>query len=100
MSTLDGFGSLDEERDITLPALSCIDGGTILSQQAQSYTQYVSLHDADESMSLLPVGQSEQPDSPYHLCNYDLWAQGRLHPAPLSREAIDRLAPTRAVLEP
>ncbi len=100
MSTLDGFGSLDEQKDITLPALSCIDGGTILSQQAQSYTQYVPLHDADESMSLLPVGQSEQPDSPYHLCNYDLWAQGRLHPAPLSREAVDRLAATRAVLEP
>jgi penicillin amidase len=99
MSTLDGFGSLDEEKDITAPALTCVDGGTILSQRAQSYTQYVRLDDADLSMSLLPVGQSEHPDSPYHLCNYDLWAQGQLHPAPLSRKAIDKVVRTRMILE-
>ncbi len=73
MSTLDGFGSLDEAEDVTIPALRCTDGGTILSQQAQSYTQYVRLDDADQSMSILPIGQSEQPDSPYRLSNYELW---------------------------
>jgi acyl-homoserine lactone acylase PvdQ len=100
MSTLDGFGSLDEQKDITLPLLRCTDGGTILSQQAQSYTQYVPLHDADASMSLLPVGQSEHPGSEYHLCNYELWQQGRLHPAPLSRAAVGRLSVSRTVLNP
>ena len=99
MSTLDGFGSLDEQRDITLPALRCIEGGTILSQKAQSYTQYVRLDDVDQSMSILPVGQSEHPDSPYHLCNYDLWAQGQLHPAPLSRKAVDEVAVITVTLE-
>lgn len=99
MSTLDGFGSLDEQKDITLPALPCIEGGTILSQKAQSYTQYVRLDDVDQSMSLLPVGQSEHPDSPYHLCNYDLWAQGQLHPAPLSRKAVGEIAATTVTLE-
>ena len=99
MSTLDGFGSLDEEKDITCPALRCTEGGTILSQKAQSYTQYVRLDDADQSMSILPVGQSEHPDSPYHLCNYDLWAQGQLHPAPLSRKAVDKIAATTVILE-
>ncbi len=100
MSTLDGFGSLDEERDVTSPALQCVDGGTILSQRAQSYTQYVRLDDADLSMSLLPVGQSEHPDSPYHLCNYSLWEQGRLHPAPLSRKAVERVEVSRTTLAP
>jgi acyl-homoserine lactone acylase PvdQ len=100
MSTLDGFGSLDEEKDVNLPALRCIDGGTILSQQAQSYTQYVPLHDADKSLSLLPIGSSEHPDSEYRLCNYALWQQGRLHPAPLSRAAVRRLAVSRTVLDP
>jgi len=99
MSTLDGFGSLDEQKDITLPALRCIEGGTILSQKAQSYTQYVRLDDADLSMSILPVGQSEHPDSPYHLCNYELWGQGKLHPAPLSRKAVDKVAATTISLE-
>ncbi|MHC4518799.1 MAG: penicillin acylase family protein, partial [Planctomycetota bacterium] len=64
MSTLDGFGSLDEEKDITYPALRCIEGGTILSQRAQSYTQYVPMANADEARALLPVGVSEHPDSP------------------------------------
>jgi len=100
MSTLDGFGSLDEEKDVTAPALRCVDGGTILSQRAQSYTQYVRLDDADLSMSLLPVGQSEHPDSPYHLCNYSLWEQGRLHPAPLSRKAVDQVMTSRTTLAP
>jgi len=100
MSTLDGFGSLDENEDVTTPALRCTDGGTILSQQAQSYTQYVRLDDADKSMSILPIGQSEQPDSPYRLSNYDLWGQAKLHPAPLSRGAVDELAASQTILKP
>jgi penicillin amidase len=88
-ATLDGFGSLDEEKDITVPALTCIDGGTIFSQRAQSYTQHVTLRDADESMALLPIGQSEQPGSPYRLSGYELWAQGKLRPAPLSRKKVE-----------
>ncbi len=99
MSTLDGFGSLDEQKDVTHPALRCIEGGTILSQKAQSYTQYVRLDDADQSMSILPPGQSEHPGSPYHLCNYDLWARGELHPAPLSRKGVEEIAATTLVLE-
>ncbi len=98
MSTLDGFGSLDPEKDVTLPALRCTDGGTILSQVAQSYTQFVRLDDADRSMSILPIGQSEHPDSPCRLSNYELWGQGQLHPAPLSRKAVDKLAVSETVL--
>ena len=90
LSTLDGFGSLDKQNDITYPALSCIEGGTILSQRAQSYTQYVPLNNADESLALLPVGQSEQPQSPYRLSGYDLWSRGKLRPAPLSREKVEK----------
>ncbi len=100
MSTLDGFGSLDEDQDVTIPALRCTDGGTILSQQAQSYTQYVRLDDADKSLSILPIGQSENPGSLYRLSNYELWGQGKLHPAPLSRRAVDKLAQSRTTLEP
>lgn len=99
MSTLDGFSSLDEAQDVTMPALDCIDGGTILSQRAQSYTQYVRLDDPDRSMSILPIGASEHPDSPYRLATYDLWAQGKLHPAPLSRQAVERLAVSRTLLK-
>jgi acyl-homoserine lactone acylase PvdQ len=98
MSTLDGFGSLDPEKDLTFPALRCTDGGTILSQVAQSYTQFVRLDDADQSMSILPIGQSEHPDSPCRLSTYELWGQGQLHPAPLSRPAVDKLVVSKSVL--
>lgn len=100
MSTLDGFGSLDEEKDITCPPLKCIDGGTILSQKAQSYTQFVPLQDADEAMAILPVGISEDPNSPYRLSDYELWSEGKLRPAPLSREAVERIAVSTEVLKP
>ncbi len=98
MSTLDGFGSLDEDQDITFPALECIEGGTILSQRAQSYTQYVRLDDADKSMALLPVGASEHPDSPHRLSGYDLWQKGKLRPAPLSRPAVEDVTTSRTTL--
>jgi acyl-homoserine lactone acylase PvdQ len=97
-STLDGFESLDQENDLTFPALSCLEGGTIFCQRAQSYTQYVPLNDADESMTLLPVGQSEQPESPYRLSGYDLWSQGKLRPAPLSREKVEKFVKSRKKL--
>jgi acyl-homoserine lactone acylase PvdQ len=99
MSTLDGFGSLDKEQDITFPALRCIEGGTILSQRAQSYTQYVPMGDPDEAKALLPVGISEHPDSPYRLSGYELWGDGKLRPAPLSRNAVDKIAVSRVVLD-
>jgi acyl-homoserine lactone acylase PvdQ len=92
----------------SFPSANCIFGDsrgnigfrTILSQRAQSYTQYVRLDDADLSMSLLPVGQSEHPDSSYHLCNCSLWEQGQLHPAPLSRKAVKRVEVSRTTLVP
>ena len=89
-STLDGFESLDQEKDLTLPDLNCIEGGTILSQKAQSYTQYVTLKDVDESLALLPPGQSEHPESPYRLSGYELWSRGKLRPAPLSRKKVEK----------
>ncbi len=99
MSTLDGFASLDEAKDITFPPLTCIDGGTILSQRAQSYTQYVPLDDADGAMALLPVGASERPDSPYRLSDYELWEKAQLRPAPLSRPKVEEIAVSRMVLK-
>ena len=99
-STLDGFESLDEEKDLTYPRLSCVEGGTILSQRAQSYTQCVPVADADNAMALLPIGQSEHPDSPFRLSGYGLWSQGKLRPAPLSREKVEGIKTSRIHLQP
>jgi len=90
--TLDGFGSLDAAHDLLTPALACVDGGTIQSQGAQSYTHYVPLHDVDSALSLLPPGQSETLGAASRTSNLELWAQGELHPAPLSRAAVNEIA--------
>ncbi len=97
--TLDGFGSLDPAHDLTAPNLRNTDGETIFSQMAQSYTQWVPMHDIDTARSLLPIGNSEHPDSPYRKATYDLWQSGEMHPAPLSREKVEALAKSRMTLQ-
>lgn len=91
MESLAGYPSLKKEWDIQRPQLQVYDGSTILAQAGQSYTQFVPLHDADASETILPVGASERPESPFRFSAYSDWAAGRLHPAPLSRAAVERI---------
>lgn len=91
MASLDGFPGLDPQMDVSYPRLKTQDGGTVLSQRAQSYTQFVPLHDTDASLAILPPGPSENPDSPFRFSTYADWARGELHPAPLSRTAVERI---------
>ncbi len=97
--SLDDFPSLDPQHDLTTPALLCSDGGTMLSQTAQAYSQWVPLHDVDAAMSLLPPGISERPDSPMRTSCVELWQSGTLHPAPLSREAVEEYAAEQRTME-
>ncbi|HNQ87555.1 MAG TPA: penicillin acylase family protein [Verrucomicrobiota bacterium] len=97
--SLDGFPALDDSLAVPLPALHAIDGGTIGCQTAQSYTQWVPMHDPDLAQSLLPIGESERPDSRSRTSTLALWTEGALHPAPLSRLAIDKLAVSQTRLE-
>ncbi|MFC1765386.1 penicillin acylase family protein [Planctomycetota bacterium] len=92
MGTLDGFPGLDPNLNVPVPRLQTQDGGTILSQRAQAYTQYVPLHDVDAALSILPPGVSEDPASPFRFSMYADWARGVLHPAPLSRQAVEAIA--------
>ncbi len=95
---LDGFPSLDVHQDLRFPALTNVDGGTIQSQAAQSYTQWVSLDAPDDALSLLPIGPSERPQSVYRTSKLEAWKNGELHPAPLSRGAVEKITATRKVL--
>lgn len=97
--TLDGFGSLDREHDLNPPALRNTDGETIFSQMAQSYTQWVPLHDVDSARSLMPIGNSERIDSAYRSANVENWESGEMRSAPLSRKAVDAIASERMTLE-
>ncbi len=98
--SLDGFPSLDEKLDINLPALECVDGATVFSQAAQAYVQWVPLAEVDKALSLLPPGSSEWPDDPMRKVNVESWAKGKLHPAPISRQAVEKLAKDTKTLLP
>jgi penicillin amidase len=96
--SLDGYPSLDHDFDVTLPSLVNLDGGTIQSQFAQSYTQYVPLHDPDQAQSILPIGASELPENLYRLSTHKLWGEGKLHAAPLSPPAVYKYGDGRQLL--
>jgi len=92
--SLDGFPGLDPTLALALPALVRIDGGTIGCQTAQSYTQWVPMHDPDQALSLLPIGQSERSDHPSRTGTLAIWSEERLHPALLSKEKGEALGVT------
>ena len=96
--SLDGFGSLDTTADLPPPGITCMDGQTIHSQAGQSYTQFVPLHDADSAQTICPIGHSERLDSQYRTSTMKLWGEAKLHPAPLSLAAVERIAQERVVL--
>jgi penicillin amidase len=92
MNHMNNLGSLDTAYDLPTPELFCIDGTTIRSQGSQAYTQYVPFDDLDRAQSLLPPGNSERPDSPWRTATAEIWARGELHPAPLSRSAVEQIS--------
>ncbi|MBM3496124.1 MAG: penicillin acylase family protein, partial [Armatimonadetes bacterium] len=96
--SLDGFGSLDAEGDLAGPAITCLDGQTIHCQSSQSYTQWVSLADPDSARVICPVGHSDRIESPYRASTAELWGKAELHAAPLSREAVQKVAHSHRVL--
>ena len=96
--SLDPYPALDNTQAVAIPSLSNIDGGTIGCQSAQSYTQWVPMHDPDSAQSILPIGESERPGEPSRTSTLELWGNGRLHPAPLSRAKIEALGTTRLLL--
>jgi penicillin amidase len=96
--SLDGFGSLNTDEDLAVPGITCLDGQTIHSQGAQSYTQWVPLDDVDSAKAICPMGHSDRPDGRYRTSTTGLWGEAKLHPAPLSRAAVEKIAAERMVL--
>ena len=89
---------MDLSQDLVPPGITCLDGQTIKSQAAQSYTQWVPLDDVDSAMTICPIGHSDRLDSPWRTSTMALWGEGRLHPAPLSRKAVEKIVAEHVVL--
>ncbi len=91
---LEGFSTLARSDDLESEPLLDPEGTTILSQRADSYSQWVDLFDVDQSRALLPIGISEDPGSAYYAAEKELWEAGTLRAAPLSRAACEEIADT------
>ncbi len=97
-NNLEGYGSLAAEHDLSSPPLSCGVVETIWSQLGNSYSQLVNLASVDSSFTLIPPGNSELPDSKHFSDQMSLWAEGKMHGAPLSFDAVQKIAESRQVL--
>jgi len=97
--SLDGYPGLDPEQDLQIAPLVRFDGGVPGGQPAQSYTHCVPLDDIDSAKAIMPFGQSEQPGSKWRTTNMGNWANSVLHPAPISRKAVEKYAVSLEVLK-
>lgn len=67
---------------------------------AASYRQLVDLGNPDASLSIHPIGQSGQPESPHYADYAPLWARGVYHPMLFTRPAIEHAAEATLTLRP
>jgi penicillin amidase len=65
-----------------------------------SYREILDLADWDHSVAVNVPGQSGQPGSPHYSDLLPLWSEGKYFPLVYSREAVEREATDRLVLEP
>lgn len=95
---LEGFPTLDRSLDLVSAPLFDPEGATIWSQRGNSYSQWVDLAHVDDSLALLPVGISEDPESTYYLGEKTAWESGTLRAAPLDRSLVEGMATSRMTL--
>lgn len=65
-----------------------------------SYQQVIDVGNWDASLILMLPGQSIDPRSPHYRDQYKPWIEGRMHPMPFTRAAIDANAMARTTLRP
>jgi penicillin amidase len=75
-------------------------GGGLLQTHGASFREVLDVADWDRSTATNVPGQSGQPGSPHYGDLLPLWAEGSYFPLLYSREAIEKVAKERLVLEP
>jgi penicillin G amidase len=65
-----------------------------------SYREILDLNDWDHSVAVNVPGQSGQPGSPHYSDLIPLWSEGKYFPLLYSREAVEKAAADRLVLQP
>ena len=76
-------------------------GGTRFMQTSgASYRQVMDVSDWDKSIMTNTPGESGNPESPHYSDLAQPWAEGKYHPMPFSRKAVEEAASERMMLLP
>jgi penicillin amidase len=70
------------------------------TSEAASYRQILDVGAWDESVAVNTTGQSGHAASPHYFDQNSLWREGRYHPFPFSRRAVDAATASRLELVP
>jgi len=84
----DFFEGLDPQYNKTFTGLLVVEGHTMRSQRGQSYSQWVDFSNINSAETLSPFGNSEHPTSLFFTNQVNLWLNGQLHSAPLTKSQI------------
>jgi penicillin amidase len=75
-------------------------GSGVRQTAGASFREIIDVADWDRSVAINVPGASGQPGSPHYADLLPLWTDGRYHPLPFSRRAVDSYAAHRLVLLP
>jgi penicillin amidase len=75
-------------------------GWTINPVNGDIYEQIVDLSNIDNSIAMMPPGNSGHVDSPHYRDQVDLWIRGDYHPSFLSRHLVAAAATAHYVYRP
>ena len=75
-------------------------GWTINPVNGDIYEQIVDLSNIDNSIAMMPPGNSEHVDSPNYRDQVDLWIRGDYHPSFLSKPLVEAAAIEQTIVSP
>src|SRR5262249_20834311 len=75
-------------------------GNNYRQSNGASYRQILDLSDWDNSVMTNVPGESGDPESPHYADLLDDWANGRYHPMPYTRRAVEAATAERITLIP
>jgi penicillin amidase len=92
------YGSLYTAYDQVYGPVNAPNAMTIWSDRGMAHGCFVDYQDVDDAESITPFGGSEHRDSPHFNDQVGLWRAGQLHPAPITRAAVDAVAESHTVI--
>jgi len=91
----EGFPAWDPSIKVSFGPLIASDGDTNLSQKGDSFTQFVRPSLTDGATTVLAIGVSEHPSSPWFTNQKALWESGQLKPAPQTLAGVQAMGSTQ-----